>query len=49
MKKKLSVIFFVVAFNAINAHAQTAEDSLKAIINQQRGDIIEVRALVALA
>ena len=49
MKKTLSIIFFVVTFNAINAHAQAAEDSLKAIISQHRGDTIEVRALIALA
>jgi two-component system, NtrC family, sensor kinase len=49
MKKTLSIIFFVVTFNSINAHAQNAEDSLKAIIKQQRGDTIQVRALIALA
>jgi signal transduction histidine kinase/CheY-like chemotaxis protein/AraC-like DNA-binding protein len=49
MEKTLSIIFFVLTFNAINALAQTAEDSLKAIISQHRGDTIEVRALIALA
>ena len=48
MKKTLSIIFFVVAFTAINVHAQSAEDSLKAIIDQQRGDTTQVRALIAL-
>ena len=45
----LSIIFFVVTFNTINAHAQAEEDSLKALISQHRVDTIQVRALIALA
>lgn len=49
MKNRIFIILFLVNINTIKAQPQYAEDSLKAIISQQKGDTTEVNTLVYLA
>ena len=42
MKNRIFIILFLVNINTIKAQPQYAEDSLKAIISQQKGDTTEV-------
>ena len=46
MKYKIFILLILLNTNGINAQLQNSEDSLRAIIKQQKGDTTEVNALV---
>ena len=48
MKNKIFIFLFFVISNCISAQSQNMEDSLRAIINQNKGDTTEVNAIVRL-
>ncbi|MDQ6763752.1 MAG: ATP-binding protein [Bacteroidota bacterium] len=49
MKSKIFIILFLVSNHILNAQQQNFTDSLRAVINQQKGDTTEVNALAYLA
>ena len=48
MKNKIFIFLFLVIYNCIYAQSYNIEDSLRAVINQKKGDTTEVNAIVRL-